>query len=67
MIASRDALRRRLAEVTERFADTETVPVQPHWGGYVIGPEEIEFWQGRENRLHNRIRVREGRIERLQP
>ncbi|MCG7593183.1 pyridoxamine 5'-phosphate oxidase [Mycobacterium sp. PSTR-4-N] len=66
-IASRDALRRQLAEVTERFADTETVPVPPHWGGYVIAPEEIEFWQGRENRLHNRIRVREGRVERLQP
>lgn len=66
-IASRDALRRQLVEVTERFADTETVPVPSHWGGYLIAPEEIEFWQGRENRLHNRIRVREGRIERLQP
>lgn len=66
-IASREALKRRLAEVTERFAGSETVPVPPHWGGYLIAPDEVEFWQGRENRLHNRIRVRDGSIERLQP
>ncbi|MEH3142522.1 MAG: pyridoxamine 5'-phosphate oxidase [Mycobacterium kyogaense] len=66
-VASRDELHRQLAEVTERFADAEAVPVPPHWGGYRIAPEEIEFWQGRENRLHNRIRVRPGCIERLQP
>ncbi|MBI5338735.1 pyridoxamine 5'-phosphate oxidase [Mycobacterium sp. BK558] len=66
-IASREALRAQLAEVTERFADSETVPVPPHWGGYLIAPDEVEFWQGRENRLHNRIRVRDGSVERLQP
>ena len=66
-IASREALRAQLAEVTERFADSETVPVPPHWGGYLIAPDEVEFWQGRENRLHNRIRVRGGSVERLQP
>jgi pyridoxamine 5'-phosphate oxidase len=53
------------------------VPVPPHWGGYRIAPEVIEFWQGRENRIHNRIRVKgadgqatsgtDYRIERLQP
>jgi len=46
------------------------VPVPPHWGGYRITAEVVEFWQGRENRMHNRIRVRTGdgdRIERLQP
>jgi pyridoxamine 5'-phosphate oxidase len=60
----------QLAEVTERFAGTEQVPVPPHWGGYRITAEVVEFWQGRENRMHNRIRVRTGdgdRIERLQP
>ncbi|GAB3243250.1 pyridoxamine 5'-phosphate oxidase [Mycolicibacterium hippocampi] len=66
-IASRAALLRQLAEVTERFADVDDVPVPPHWGGYLIAPEAVEFWQGRENRVHNRIRVCGGRIERLQP
>ncbi|OBF32190.1 pyridoxamine 5'-phosphate oxidase [Mycobacterium sp. ACS1612] len=66
-IASRAALLQQLVEVTDRFADLEAVPVPPNWGGYLIAPEVVEFWQGRENRLHNRIRVSEGRVERLQP
>ncbi|WP_407687100.1 pyridoxamine 5'-phosphate oxidase [Mycobacterium sp. HUMS_1102779] len=66
-IASRGALLDQLAEVTARFAGTESVPVPPNWGGYLIAPEVVEFWQGRENRLHNRIRVSGGRVERLQP
>ncbi|MDP7705938.1 MULTISPECIES: pyridoxamine 5'-phosphate oxidase [unclassified Mycobacterium] len=66
-IASRAALLDQLAEVTARFADTEQIPVPPNWGGYLIAPEVVEFWQGRENRLHNRIRVIDGQIERLQP
>jgi pyridoxamine 5'-phosphate oxidase len=66
-IASRAALLDQLAEVTTRFADTEQIPVPPNWGGYRIAPDVVEFWQGRENRLHNRIRVIGGRIERLQP
>jgi pyridoxamine 5'-phosphate oxidase len=66
-IASREALRAQHAEVTKRFAGSETVPVPPHWGGYLIAPDEVEFWQGRENRLHNRIRIRDGFVERLQP
>ncbi|MFA1702118.1 pyridoxamine 5'-phosphate oxidase [Mycobacterium intracellulare] len=66
-IASRAALLGQLEEVTARFADREQVPVPPGWGGYLIAPEVVEFWQGRENRLHNRIRVSGDRIERLQP
>lgn len=69
-IGSRAELMAQLAEVTARFADTEQVPVPPHWGGYRIAAEIVEFWQGRENRIHNRIRVLPGdgdRIERLQP
>ncbi len=56
-IASRAALLGQLADVTARFADLEAVPVPPNWGGYLIAPEVVEFWQGRENRVHNRIRV----------
>jgi pyridoxamine 5'-phosphate oxidase len=66
-VASRAALLDQLAEVTERFADHDTVPVPPDWGGYRIAPEVVEFWQGRENRVHNRIRLLDGRVERLQP
>jgi pyridoxamine 5'-phosphate oxidase len=66
-IASREALLGQLADVTQRFADLDEVPVPPNWGGYLIAPEIVEFWQGRENRVHNRIRVMEGRTERLQP
>ncbi|HUL99618.1 MAG TPA: pyridoxamine 5'-phosphate oxidase [Mycobacterium sp.] len=66
-IASRAELMTRLEGVTERFADVEQVPVPPNWGGYLIAPELVEFWQGREDRLHNRIRVQAGRVERLQP
>jgi len=66
-IASRAALLDQLGKVTARFADTEDVPVPPNWGGYLIAPEVVEFWQGRESRLHNRIRVIGGHIERLQP
>jgi pyridoxamine 5'-phosphate oxidase len=66
-IASRTALLDQLAEVTARFADCEHIPVPPGWGGYLIAPEVVEFWQGRENRVHNRIRVIGGDVERLQP
>ena len=66
-IASRAALLDQLVEVTARFADSERVPVPPGWGGYLLAPEVVEFWQGRENRLHNRIRVVGGHVQRLQP
>lgn len=66
-IESRAALMKQLADVTERFADVDEVPVPPHWGGYLIAPDVVEFWQGRENRVHNRIRVHGALVERLQP
>lgn len=66
-IESRAALLDQLAAVTARFTDSEQVPVPPNWGGYLIAPEVVEFWQGRENRVHNRIRVIGDRVERLQP
>jgi len=66
-VGSRAELLDQLVDVTARFADHEQVPVPPHWGGYRIVAEVVEFWQGRENRIHNRIRVSGERIERLQP
>ncbi len=59
-IGSRADLLAQLAKVTERFAGLDEVPVPPNWGGYLLGPEVVEFWQGREDRLHNRIRLTSG-------
>lgn len=66
-IASRAALLARLDEVTARLAGTDPIPAPVNWRGYRIAPEVVEFWQGREGRLHNRIRVIDGRVERIQP
>ncbi|CRK53635.1 Pyridoxine/pyridoxamine 5'-phosphate oxidase [Rhodococcus sp. RD6.2] len=70
-IESRSALDARLVEVTERFADLEEVPRLPGWGGFLLRPSTVEFWQGRANRMHNRVIVTRGEAgwsaQRLQP
>ncbi|MFF4842372.1 pyridoxamine 5'-phosphate oxidase [Streptomyces collinus] len=56
VIASRDDLDAAYAELGARYPEGEQVPVPPHWGGFRVAPETVEFWQGRENRLHDRLR-----------
>lgn len=56
-VASRAALEQALTDAEARFAGVDDIPVAPHWGGYQVSARLVEFWQGRENRLHNRIRL----------
>ena len=70
VIDSRAELEHEVEEIVERFGDGD-VPLPPHWGGYRVRPDRIEFWQGRADRLHDRLRyVRSAdgwRVERLSP
>jgi pyridoxamine 5'-phosphate oxidase len=57
VVPSRERLESRYAEVVERFGDGE-VPRPSFWGGYRVAPEVVELWQGREGRMHDRLRYR---------
>ncbi|WP_330183554.1 pyridoxamine 5'-phosphate oxidase [Nocardia sp. NBC_01503] len=75
-IASREELDRQHTQVTSRFEGVDSIPVPPQWGGFLLEPEYVEFWQGRRSRMHNRLRVilepgntdvSAMKVERLQP
>ena len=70
-VNSRTTLESALANVERQFGDAEKVPVPPHWGGWRIRPQTVEFWQGRQDRMHDRLvfehRAEEWRVRRLAP
>ncbi|WFE67440.1 pyridoxamine 5'-phosphate oxidase [Micromonospora sp. WMMD714] len=72
VVPDRAALEEAYRVAAERFPDGTPVPAPPHWGGFRVRPESVEFWQGRAGRLHDRLRFRrvggdDWVVERLAP
>lgn len=72
VIADRSVLEQELAQLRERYPPESTVPRPGYWGGWRVQPDTVEFWQGRRDRLHDRLRFRRDQdgawlVERLSP
>ena len=71
VITSRGALEERFAELSTSYREQD-IPLPPFWGGYLLKPRVVELWQGRRDRLHDRVRYRKDRegswmVDRLAP
>jgi pyridoxamine 5'-phosphate oxidase len=72
VVEGREELEALVEELTARYASTEELPAPDNWGGFRVSPERIEFWQHRNDRLHDRLRYTQTAdggwvIERLAP
>lgn len=71
VIADKSILETRITELTEKYKDVDELPLPDFWGGYKLIPQNMEFWQGRPDRLHDRLRYTlvdgKWKIERLAP
>ncbi|CCH64679.1 Pyridoxamine 5'-phosphate oxidase [Richelia intracellularis HM01] len=71
VIASREILEQRFKELQIKYTN-QNIPRPTHWGGFLVVPQQFEFWQGRASRLHDRLRYtllksKTWQIERLSP
>lgn len=55
VLENRDILEKNVVQLSEQYANTDKLPKPPHWGGYIVKPYKVEFWQGRSSRLHDRL------------
>lgn len=60
VLVDREELENKVKDMASRFEGEEVFPCPPHWGGYLVSPDKMEFWQGRKSRLHDRLVYEKG-------